>query len=146
MSFGGGGGGGGTISSASDVFISSIADGEVLQYNNSTAKWNNLSLAERVQDVVGASLVAGSNVTVNYDDAAGTVTISSAGGGGSPTYANLPAGTTLTVMKSGGVWPARPTARADIIVQWKGADPSPAIVASGTGGMLDNVDMRFITP
>jgi hypothetical protein len=66
--------------------------------------------------------------------------------GGSPTYANLPAGSTLTVAKSGGVWPARPTSRTDIIVQWKGADPSPSIVSSGTGGMLDNVDIRFVTP
>ena len=66
--------------------------------------------------------------------------------GGAPTYANLPAGTTITVAKSGGTWPARPTARNDIIVQWKGPDPSPSIVSSGTGGMLDNVDMRFVTP
>ena len=231
MSFGGGvSGGGGSISSASDVFISSVADGEVLQYNNSTAKWNNLSLAERVQDIVGASLVAGSNITVNYNDAAGTITLAATGGGAgdptmggdlngtasnaqiaagavgptelatnavttvkiadsnvttakindgaitepklaasnapasgqllgwdgtnltwasagsTPTYANLPAGTTLTVVKSGGTWPARPTSRTDIVVQWKGADPSPAIVPSGTGGMLDNVDIRFITP
>lgn len=65
--------------------------------------------------------------------------------GGNPTYANLPAGTTLTVVKSGS-WPARPTARTDIVVQWKGPDPSPAIISSGTGGMLDNVDMRFVTP
>jgi hypothetical protein len=61
-------------------------------------------------------------------------------------YGDLPAGTTLTVTKSGGVWPARPTSRSDVIVQWKGADPSPPIVSSGTGGMLDNVDMRFVTP
>lgn len=56
-----------------------------------------------------------------------------------------PAGMTVTVAKSGSVWPARPTARTDIIVQWKGPDPSPAIVESGTGGMLDNVDIRLIT-
>ncbi len=146
MSFGGGGGGGGSINTASDAFISTITDGDLLQYNGSTAKWNNLSLEERVQDVVGATLVAGSNTTVNYNDAAGTVTISATGGGASPTYANLPAGTTLTVTKSGGTWPARPTSRNDIVVQWKGPDPSPSIVSSGTGGMLDNVDMRFITP
>jgi len=66
--------------------------------------------------------------------------------GSVPSYANLPAGTTLTVVKSGSTWPARPTSRTDIIVQWKGPDPSPSIVASGTAGMLDNVDMRFITP
>lgn len=61
-------------------------------------------------------------------------------------FDRLPAGTTLTVAKSGGLWPARPTSRADIIVQWKGPDPSPSIVSSGTGGMLDNVDIRMITP
>lgn len=67
-------------------------------------------------------------------------------GGGAPTLANMPAGTTITVAKSGSTWPARPTSRTDLIVQWKGPDPSPSIVASGTGGMLDNVDIRFVTP
>lgn len=38
---------------------------------------------EAVQDAVGAMVVAGSNVTVNYDDAAGSLTISSTGGGSS---------------------------------------------------------------
>lgn len=66
--------------------------------------------------------------------------------GGNPTFANLPAGTTITVAKSGGTWPARPTSRTDIVVQWKGPDPSPAIVNSGTGGMMNNVDIRFVTP
>lgn len=56
----------------------------------------------------------------------------------------MPAGTTITVFKSAGVWPARPTARTDIVVRWRGADPSPPIVSSGTGGMLDNVDERQI--
>lgn len=64
----------------------------------------------------------------------------------SPSLANMPAGMTITVLKSAGTWPARPTSRSDIIVAWKGADPSPAIVASGTGGMLDNVDYRLVTP
>ena len=58
----------------------------------------------------------------------------------------LPAGATLTVAKAAGVWPARPTARNDIIVQWKGPDPSPSLVSSGTGGMMNNVDLRMITP
>lgn len=56
----------------------------------------------------------------------------------------MPAGTTLTVRKSGGTWPARPTSRTDITVIWVGADPSPSIVASGTTGMIDNVDERKI--
>jgi hypothetical protein len=59
--------------------------------------------------------------------------------------AALPPGATLTVVKSG-TWPARPTSRADVIVQWKGAEPSPSIVSSGTGGMLDGVDIRLVTP
>jgi len=66
--------------------------------------------------------------------------------GGAPTYANIPAGSTITVAKSAGTWPARPTSRNDVVVQWKGPDPSPSIVSSGTGGMLDNVDIRFVTP
>jgi hypothetical protein len=59
--------------------------------------------------------------------------------------ADMPSGTTLTVFKTGSSWPARPTARADITVQWVGADPSPAIVTSGTGGMLSGSDLRWAT-
>lgn len=83
---------------------------------------------------------------LTYDGPASKWKNATAAIGSSPSYANLPAGTTLTVLKMAGTWPARPTARTDIVVQWKGADPSPAIIASGTGGMLDNVDMRFVTP
>jgi hypothetical protein len=42
-------------------------------------------LTEAVQDIVGAQLVAGSNVSIVYDDAAGTTTISASGGGGALT-------------------------------------------------------------
>jgi hypothetical protein len=37
---------------------------------------------EAVQDVVGAFLVAGTNVTLNYNDVANTLTINASGGGG----------------------------------------------------------------
>ena len=40
-------------------------------------------LTEVTQDVVGAMIVAGSNVSVTYDDVAGALTISASGGGGS---------------------------------------------------------------
>ena len=63
-------------------------------------------------------------------------------------YADLPSYTTLVIAKSGGTWPAPPTLRSDIIMIWKGADPSPPIVSVrtlGTPGMLDNVDLRMIT-
>lgn len=38
----------------------------------------------------------------------------------------------------------RPTSRSDVMVIWKGADPSPGIVTTGTGGMLDGVDERHL--
>lgn len=63
-----------------------------------------------------------------------------------PTLANLPAGMTITIVKSGGVWPARYSSRSDLIFAWKGPDPSPPIVSSGTAGMLNNVDYRLVTP
>jgi hypothetical protein len=66
-------------------------------------------------------------------------------GASAPTLANIPAGSTLTVQSTAGTWPARPTSRADVIVIWKGPDPSPAIVSSGTGGMRDGIDIRFVT-
>lgn len=49
----------------------------------------------------------------------------------------------LFVRKSGGVWPARPTTRTDVLVFWIGPDPSPSIVTSGTGGMY-NGDERHL--
>jgi hypothetical protein len=63
------------------------------------------------------------------------------GGISEVTYALLPAGTTLTVTKTGTTWPPRPTSRTDIVVRWKGADPAP-----GFGGlaMVEGVDVRDI--
>lgn len=46
------------------------------------AKQSTAGLAEAVQDIIGTAIVAGSNVTVTYNDTAGTVTIASTGGGG----------------------------------------------------------------
>lgn len=80
------------------------------------------------------------NSATNYDTVWVTPTATS-----SPTIETLPAGCTITVLKGTSGWPARPTARPDIIVAWKGPDPSPTIVSSGTGGMLNNVDYRLVT-
>lgn len=44
-------------------------------------KVDQSTLVEQVQDVVGASLVAGANTAINYDTTAGTVTISTTGSG-----------------------------------------------------------------
>jgi len=52
--------------------------------------------AEAVDDRVGALLVAGTNVTLNYNDAAGSLTINASGGGGSGTV------TTVSVASANG--------------------------------------------
>jgi len=49
----------------------------------------------------------------------------------------------MTAVKSGSTWPVRPTTNASTVVFWVGADPSPAIVSSGTGGMYNN-DVRVV--
>ena len=41
-------------------------------------------LTEAVQDILGSTLVAGTNVDLTYDDGSGTLTITSLGGGGTP--------------------------------------------------------------
>lgn len=70
------------------------------------ATWTTLSstilsdFTESVQDVVGAQLVAGTNVTINYDDSTGQITISSSGGGG---ISDGDKGD-ITVSSSGSVW------------------------------------------
>lgn len=117
--------------------------------------WNATSGVAQILNKPNIPNVTGTNTGDQTLSISGqTLTISGANGNsvtiptGSATvdYSTLPAGTTLTVAKTGSTWPARPTNRNDIIVQWKGPDPSPTIVSSGTGGMLDNVDIRFVTP
>ena len=61
------------------------ADATLLARSNHTgtqAASTISDLAEVTQDMVGAMIVAGTNVSVSYDDAAGTLTISATGGGG----------------------------------------------------------------
>lgn len=60
------------------------ADATLLARSNHTgtqAASTISDLTEVTQDVVGAMIVAGTNVSVSYDDVAGTLTISATGGG-----------------------------------------------------------------
>jgi len=60
---------------------------------------------------------------------------------------NLSPGTVIEVRPhADGTWPERPTARGDIVVHWSSGPVAsdPPIVNSGTGGMLNNVDVRLI--
>jgi hypothetical protein len=108
---------------------------------------------EAVMDHLGTiGLVPGNNMGITYNDTLGTITINGPDPGlSSVGLADLPSGSTITVYKSPTTgWPVRPTSRVDIHVIWKGADPSPSIVTSGTAGMHDNTngygDTRFVTP
>lgn len=130
---------GGSLSAASDVNLNSPANGESLKHSG--AYWENSPFT---RSDVGLGNVNNTSDADKPVSSAQATAIANAGG--VPTYANLPAGSTITVAKPGSSWPARPTGRGDIVVQWKGPDPSPAIVSSGTGGMRDNVDIRFVTP
>lgn len=60
------------------------------------------------------------------------------------------AGIPIVLVKVAGVWPGVPTTRTDIPIFWKGPDPSPPQTATvrtlGVAEMLNNVDMRLITP
>lgn len=62
---------------------------------------NVTDLTETTQDIIGSTLTAGSNVTVTYNDAAGTVTIAAAGGATDLTSSTT--GTTVTVVSSSGL-------------------------------------------
>lgn len=59
--------------------------------NEISAVTGGTGFTEAVQDTVAGTLIAGTNVTISYDDAAGKITISSSGGGGgtAPTDALL---------------------------------------------------------
>lgn len=124
---------------------------------------------EGVRDTVYAALRGAGGIVFSQDDTADTIsaTLSSVTiaqvdtlqstiddlydqlqGKSDVGVSGLPAGSILVARKpSGGSWPLRPTTRSDIIVLWIGADPAPTIIATpGTGGMLDNVDVRMVTP
>lgn len=62
------------------------------------------------------------------------------------TVDDLPGGFVQVARKTGGVWPARPTARSDVTVFWLGALPAPSIAGSGTGGARDGIDVHLVTP
>lgn len=121
------------------------ADGQVLAKAGSTnfsAQWIDLPAGggtvapADVDDIVGDLVNSGTGAAVGGMDLRYRRV-------GMVPHSDLPAGATLVVRKSGSTWPARPTSRNDITVIWVGADPDPAVVNSGTGGALNNVDIRM---
>lgn len=116
------------------------------------------NLTETVQDIVGAMVVAGANMTVAYDDPAGTITFTSTGGGTATPGGST--GTVLTVADISGL--AEELQKSPVVITygtgpvplrsqfltdtsrvaiWNG-DAQPAISANGEGGYaVDNVDI-----
>ena len=88
----------GPLNDVSDVTITSASTGDLLRYNGSA--WVNYAdsayaaashthtvsnitdFGEGVDDQVATLLTAGDNITLTYDDAAGTLTMDATGGGG----------------------------------------------------------------
>lgn len=84
------------LDSLNDVVISGAINGQALIYNSGTSKWENVNLTtsgvaegsnlyftnERVDDRVSSLLVAGTNITLTYNDPANTLTVSAAGASG----------------------------------------------------------------
>ena len=74
--------------------------------------------------VAGSSDVAlsgpANNEVLTYDSTSSKWknAVVSGGVSGPITVESLPAGVTLSLLFTGGVWPARPTERTDILVQW----------------------------
>lgn len=63
MSFGGGSGQS-TLSSASDVFINTLADGQQLQYNSGIAKWQNGAASTKLIEAINTVASSGSALTL----------------------------------------------------------------------------------
>lgn len=76
--------------------------------------------AERIRDVIGAALVAGSNVTVTVNDGADTITIAATGGG------------------SGSAYEASPTTVPDLsgFTAWRNQGASATATADSSGVVL----------
>jgi hypothetical protein len=58
---------------------------QALPSGGSVDAGNVVGLQETVEDLIGAALTAGANITINYNDTTGKTTISSTGGGGGGT-------------------------------------------------------------
>jgi len=63
-----------------DFVINHSTNGDILKYDESADRITILKADEKIEDVVDALLVGGTNVTLTYDDAGNSLTIDAAGG------------------------------------------------------------------
>lgn len=86
----------------------------------------NTSHTHTIANTTGLQAALDAKGTSNL--ALGTSSSTAKAGNYTPPVADLPAGTTITVMHTGSAWPARPTSRTDVTVIWVGgttATPPP---------------------
>lgn len=90
----------GATANQTDAYLLSRAN-----HTGTQASTTISDLTEAVQDVMGATLVQGANVTITYDDVANTITIAAAAGGGTvqpwSTVETLAASKTLALADAG---------------------------------------------
>lgn len=84
---------------------------------------------EHIQDVIAATMVAGTGVTIGYDDTAGTVTVSATGGTGTDPNAV--------------VWRSLVPGDTDALVIWK---PSVAEPQDSDGAVDGQLWLRRVSP
>lgn len=107
---------------------------KIADSNVTTAKIANASVTAAKISATGAS----NGQVLSYDGTSVAWTTPNSGGGGAVTVDNLPAGSVLYARYNTGTstWPARPTARTDIMVHWVGGDESNA-----PSGAVSGVDL-----
>lgn len=110
--------------------------GQALVKQSSTAgdaTWQNLApgliagLSEAIDDRVAALLVAGTNVSLTYDDASGTLTIASSGGGGGGAVTSVNLQTGAVVLDAADVGALPDTYEPS----WDDVTAKPAVIAAG---------------
>jgi len=106
----------GTLASQSDL------------QNELNAKVTQATFEEQVQDIVGALLTAGTNVSLNYNDGDSppTLSISSTGGGG---------GSSITQEQIEDIVASLITAGSGITVNYNDGDSPATLVLTGSGGL-----------
>lgn len=127
----GGGGGGGTWGSitgtlASQTDLQTALNGKAAASHTHTAA-NVSDFSEAVDDRVNGLLVAGTNVSLAYNDVANTLTINAAGGGGGGAVDSVNGQTGVVELDAADVG-ARPDS---YVPAWSDITSKPAVIAAG---------------
>lgn len=123
--------------------LQTTLDGKAAAAHTHTSA-NITDWTEATQDVIGSTIKAGANVTVAYDDTAGTMTINSTATGGSATnLGNTPAVSTIALTSSSGTGTTLPSATTSLAGVMTGADKTKLDgIASGATANATDAQLR----